>query len=125
EKMEKTDGTVKLPKFTVEYETMLNDTLIALGMEHAFDSDRADFSNMITTDDSLWIDFFHHKTFIDVDEKGKEAAAVSNVGIETSSAVIEDDTFFFEVNRPFQYFIVDESSEAILFMGEIDDLSEN
>ncbi|MEI6501761.1 MAG: serpin family protein, partial [Armatimonadota bacterium] len=55
-------GVLKLPRFKVEYEAMLNDTLTQLGMGVAFDPDHADFSGMIDTS-KLWLGFVKHKTF--------------------------------------------------------------
>lgn len=121
-KMKPKKGTVELPKFSLTEEYELNDALIRLGMEKAFDDEHANFSNLTTSDDPLWIDFVQHKTFLDVNEQGTEAAAVTNVGIKTMSAK-EDDSFYMQMNRPFQFFIIEEETEAILFMGEIHSLT--
>lgn len=115
-------GTVELPKFSLTEEYELNDALIRLGMEKAFDHEHANFSNMTTSDDPLWIDFVQHKTFLEVNEQGTEAAAVTNVGIKTMSAE-DSDTFYMQMNRPFQFFIMEEETEAILFIGEIQSLA--
>src|SRR5699024_7324165 len=112
----------ELPKFSLTEEYELNDALIRLGMEKAFDHEHANFSNMTTSDDPLWIDFVQHKTFLEVNEQGTEAAAVTNVGIKTMSAE-DSDTFYMQMNRPFQFFIMDEETEAILFIGEIQSLA--
>ncbi|HLR69270.1 MAG TPA: serpin family protein, partial [Virgibacillus sp.] len=61
------------------------------------------------------------KTFIDVNEEGTEASAATSVEMETTSASI-DEPFHMEVNRPFFITIVDEETEAILFMGSINNL---
>src|SRR5699024_3462299 len=68
-------GTILLPKFELEFEVVLNDTLKKLGMESAFSRSGADFSTMIEEDDPLWIDQVKQKTFIEVNEEGTEAAA--------------------------------------------------
>lgn len=111
-------GIVKLPKFQIEYETELNDALQQLGMEQAFNPEKANFSEMIYGDDPLWIDVVKQKTYIDVNEEGTEAAAVTSVEIKTTSLVVED-TFTMEVNRPFFLTITDDETDAILFMGII------
>ena len=78
-------GTLLLPKFKMEYETQLNDALKALGMTSAF-SDMADFSKMVEEDASLFISEVKQKTYIDVNEEGTEAAAVTGVIMDTTSA---------------------------------------
>ncbi|MBP1968322.1 serpin B [Virgibacillus natechei] len=111
------EGTIMLPKFQLEYETILNETLEKLGMESAFDED-ANFPKMIEEDDPLWISQVKQKTFIDVNEEGTEAAAATSVEMEITSAPI-DEPFHMEVNRPFFITITDDETDAILFMGSI------
>ncbi|NEQ41274.1 MAG: serpin family protein [Okeania sp. SIO3I5] len=104
-----------LPKFKTEYEVTLNDLLKSLGMEIAFNSS-ADFSKMLPIPPNLYIDEVKHKTFVEVNEKGTEAAAVTSVtgGARSSPIPIE-----MLVNRPFFFAIRDDESGAILFMGAI------
>lgn len=111
-------GTVLLPKFELEYEVILNDTLYELGMETAFDRNAANFSHMIEQDDSIWIDQVKQKTFIEVNEEGTEAAAATSIEMETTSAPAAD-PFYMEVNRPFFFTLTDKETGSILFMGEI------
>ncbi|MER2090775.1 MAG: serpin family protein, partial [Sporosarcina sp.] len=110
-------GTVLLPKFQLEYETLLNDALMKLGMGSAF-VDTADFSKMIKEGDPLKISKVKQKTFIDVNEEGTEAAAVTSIEVVTESASIEE-SFYMEVNRPFFFTITDDETDTILFMGSI------
>jgi serpin B len=111
-------GTILLPKFELEYEIILNDTLKQLGMESAFNRSEADFSNMIEEEAPLWIDQVKQKTFIEVNEEGTEAAAATSIEMETTSAPANE-PFYMEVNRPFFFTITDEETGSILFMGEI------
>ncbi len=113
-----TNGVIKLPKFEIDYETKLNDSLIQLGIEKAFDSNEADFTALIQEEEPLWIHEIKQKTYINVDEEGTEAAAVTSVEIRTTSAIIDDD-FYMDVNRPFLFTIKDEESDVILFIGMI------
>lgn len=113
----KKEGTVLLPKFKLEYETELNDTLKKLGMESAF-HEGADFTKMIVEPDPIWIDKVKQKTYIDVNEEGTEAAAVTSVEIVTESAAT-DPPFYMEVNKPFFIALTDDETGAILFMGKI------
>ena len=110
-------GTVLLPKFQLEYETLLNDALGKLGMGSAFE-DTADFSKMIKEGDPLKISKVKQKTFIDVNEEGTEAAAVTSVEMVTESGSV-DESFNMEVNRPFFFTITDDETDTILFMGAI------
>lgn len=101
---------IGLPRFKLEYSIELNDALKALGMEIAF-QEGADFSAM--TPSRLRIDLVKHKTFVEVNEEGTEAAAVTGVGMTRG---IPDEMI---VNRPFFLVIRDNQTGTILFMGSI------
>ncbi len=110
------EGEVGLPRFTYEYETSLSDVLKALGMEIAFDGDRADFSGMHPIPPNLYISEVKHKTFVEVNEKGTEAAAVTSVEVGVTAM---PETFTMIVDRPFFFSIVDDITGTILFMGSV------
>ena len=101
--------TMMLPRFKLEYEVSLNDTLKALGMEIAFDRG-ANFSGM---GPSLFISEVRHKTFVEVNEEGTEAVAVTGVEVAESEPPV------FRVGRPFFFTIYDSETETILFMGTV------
>ncbi len=105
---------IKFPKFKYAYEITLNDVLSEMGMGIAF-TGAADFTG-INKNGQLQIDFVKHKSFIDVNEEGTEAAAVTVVGIELTSM---PQNFVFNVNRPFLYAITEKSTGAVLFMGTV------
>jgi serine protease inhibitor len=111
------EGTVLLPKFQLEYEASLKETLQKLGMTTAF-TKGANFGRMIEEDDPLWISQVKQKTFIDVNEEGTEAAAATSVEIVTESFNM-DGPFRMEVNRPFIITIIENKSNNILFIGAI------
>jgi serine protease inhibitor len=113
----KTEGSIGLPRFKFEYESSLNDALKALGMEIAFDDTAADFSAMRPTPPRLYIAEVKHKTFVEVNEKGTEAAAATSVEIKAESAPM--DWFNMTVDRPFFFSIVDNNTNSILFMGSV------
>ncbi|MEI3607003.1 serpin family protein [Pseudogracilibacillus sp. SE30717A] len=113
-----TNGIIKLPKFQVEYETKLNESLQQLGIISAFDNNEADFSQMIEEDTPLWIHKVKQKAFINVNEEGSEAAAATSVEMRATSAIIGDD-FYMDVNRPFLFTINMEESNINLFLGLI------
>ncbi len=107
---------IKLPKFKYEYEIMLNDVLTEMGMGIAF-TGAADFTG-INRGGGLSIDYVKHKSFIEVNEEGTEAAAVTVVAIDRTS-VGGPQKVPFVVNRPFMYAITEKNTGAVLFMGTV------
>ena len=107
-------GEVRFPKFEMDWESGLNDAMIGLGMQDAFDCTRADFTR-INALGGLCIGEAKQKTFLKVDEKGTEAAAVTSISIEVTSAGPEPLT----VDRPFILAIRERLSGTILFLGLI------
>jgi len=103
-----------MPKFKMEYDTKLKRTLSDLGMEVAF-TDAADFTKMIDGGGVL-IDDVIHKAFVEVNEKGTEAAAVTVVIIRETSIGL---TPVVNLNRPFLFVIRDNKTNSILFMGKM------
>jgi len=104
--------TLMFPRFKLECEYGLNQALRVMGMEIAFDP-RADFTKMYKAG-GIWIDTVKHKTFVKVDEEGTEAAAVTSVGMETTSV---NPTV--RVDRPFMFAIRENYSHTILFIGKV------
>lgn len=110
------NGTVELPKFKLEYKLLMNDVLTNLGMGVAFSYD-ADFTR-INSNGGLFISRVIHKTFVQVDEEGTEAAAVTVVEVGFTSEGPHVD-FCLRMDRPFIFVIHERQSGAILFMGKI------
>ncbi len=106
---------VGLPKFTLEYETNLNKVLSNMGMPTMF-SDAADLSKISPPAGKIKVGFVKQNTFVAIDEKGTEAAAVTTIGIELTSAPILPE---FICNRPFLFIISEKQSNTILFAGKI------
>ena len=106
---------VSMPKFKLECEMDFTSLLQDLGMKLAF-SNAADFSLMSST--PLAIGFVKQKTYIDVDEEGTEAAAVTGLGMRTTS-VAPSRTIDFTADRPFFYIIRSDSNSEILFLGQV------
>lgn len=109
-------GSVQLPRFKFDYDIQLNSALKALGMESAFNAG-ANFSNM--TSASVAIDQVKHKTFVEVNEEGTEAAAATSVGVMLTSAQMPTQSFEMVVDRPFFCAIRDNQTGTLLFMGSI------
>lgn len=117
-KFSRKEGLIQLPRFKVEYETSLKSALQNLGMAIAFDPDKADFRNLSAV--KAFIGDVKHKTFVEVNEEGTEAAAVTSVEMKATSAMPSEETpFQMIVNRPFFFVISDRQTGAILFMGTI------
>jgi serpin B len=111
--------TVKLylPKFTFSYEKKLNDILKNMGMGIAFEPNLADFTG-INSEYPLNIDYVKHKSFVEVNEEGTEAAAVTVVAIELTS--IDPNALpVFRADHPFIFAIREKSTHAIVFLGKV------
>lgn len=107
---------VSLPKFKFSYEETLNNSLTDLGLGIAF-TVSADFTN-INPAGQLYISKVKHKTYVDVNEEGTEAAAVTSVGISVTSV---GNPVYFNVDRPFLFMISEKASKSILFIGKVMD----
>ncbi|WP_185956549.1 serpin family protein [Changchengzhania lutea] len=102
-----------MPKFTFSYEKLFNDALTNLGLGIAF-TGSANFSGL--SDMGTQISFVLQKTFIDVNETGTEAAAVTVVGIEVTST---NGPKQFLLDRPFVFVITEKETGSICFMGKV------
>ncbi len=105
---------IGLPKFTLNYDILLNKVLSDMGMPTAF-TDRADFTK-INNKGGLTLSFVKQNTFVAVDEKGTEAAAVTSVGVVTTSVQLPT-----LIDRPFVFIIHEKTTGTILFTGKIAD----
>jgi serine protease inhibitor len=103
---------VFLPRFRIEWKRELNDDLQQLGMRLAFSG--ADFTRMSPRGRELFLTHVLQKTFVDVDEEGTEAAAVTSVGVGVVSLPQS-----FRADRPFLVVIRERFSGTILFIGKI------
>jgi serpin B len=107
---------VYLPKFTFTSRMGLKDVLSSLGMPRAF-SDQADFSG-ISTEKAQKLYEVIHQAFVDVNEEGTEAAAVTGgVGGNAPGPVFQ--TVVFRADHPFLFLIQDKRTGAILFLGRV------
>jgi len=113
-KLRKTTVEVTFPKFKVETGYDLIPPLQSLGMKDAFIR-KADFSGMDGTK-HLFISAILHKAFVEVDEKGTEAAAATAAVMALSSAPMHPR---FNADHPFLFLIRDNTTGSILFMGRM------
>lgn len=117
-KFTRREGLIQLPRFKVEYETSLKNVLQKMGMAIAFNPDKADFRNLTAV--KAFISDVKHKTYVEVNEEGTEAAAVTSVEMRATSAIPnEEPPFTMIVDRPFFFTISDRQTSTIIFMGAI------
>jgi len=106
---------LSLPKFNIESDFDLNESLNKLGVKQSF-TISADFSG-IAEDEKLYISKVVHKANIELDEEGTEAAAATAVLMRKTTMLIEDVDF--KVDRPFIYMIKDQKTNTIYFIGKV------
>jgi serine protease inhibitor len=107
---------LSLPKFSLGYERSMNDDLRALGMVAPFVPDAADFTRMSPLGKQIFISLVKQNTFLNVDEEGTEAAAVTVVGFSVTSV---GSSPVMRVDHPFLIVIHERLSGTVLFMGKI------
>jgi serine protease inhibitor len=110
------ESEVMLPRFRMEWEGSLAEPLKALGMEIPFDPHRADFGEIAPAVEDLHVRRILQKTFVEVNERGTEAAAATKVVMGPTSAppiVIFDRPFFFAIH--------DRATRTLLFTGQVTD----
>lgn len=106
-----------LPRFKVETSMLLNKPLQNMGIKTAFTS-AADFSG-IAEMGPLVVDQVKQKCYVDVSEKGTEAAAVTAIQIRLTSARPVAKLPVMRVDRPFIFLIADTENQNVLFAGKI------
>jgi len=110
---------VQLPRFTMTTEFRLDQPLAALGMTDAFSESEADFSGMDGRRHWLYIGAVLHKAFVEVNEKGTEAAAATAVIMQARA--MPRPLPVVRADHPFLFLIVDRTTGAVLFIGRVAD----
>ena len=105
---------LKLPRFKIECEIPLNKPVWDVGMQQIFSGGFANIGG------DLQVSEIKQKTFVEVNEEGTEAAAVTAISMIVSMPIIVP----FFANRPFLYLIKEKSTGAILFIGRMDEPKE-
>lgn len=113
------DVDISLPKFKIEYETSIKDSLLALGLNTMF-TDNSSFKNM--TNNDLLVSQIMHKTYISVDEIGTEAVAVTAISMETCGIEPEKKRKEVNLNSPFAFIIIDIENNQPIFTGKISNI---
>ena len=117
---------LSLPRFKYEFNLLtFKDNLISLGIKDAFNSNNADFTKIITKENmlknnlnNLYVDEAIHKSYIDLNEKGTKAAAVTYFGLKANAMPMPNyDTIDIIFNKSFIYMIREKTTKEILFFG--------
>jgi len=106
---------VFMPKFKFDYEKFLNNQLKSMGMVDAFIPFQANLSGI--SDQSIYVDFVKQNTFVEVDEEGTEAAAVTTIGINLTSMPPQPQQFI--IDKSFIFAIRERTTNTLLFIGQV------
>lgn len=111
----KTEISIRLPRFTFSYETELKKPLMQLGITEAFIPELANFKGI--TDSDIYISRVRHKSFVEVNEEGTEAAAVTSIEFRETAMPSEPLTFY--VDRPFVFALREKTTNSLMFIGKV------
>ena len=114
--MQKKEVILRFPKFKIETTTMLNGVLAAMGAKKVF-TPSAELGGI--SDGRIAVDEVKQKCFVEVNEEGSEAAAVTSIGVRLTSVRVEPLPVRMTVDRPFLFAITDMETDSILFVGRI------
>lgn len=106
---------VFMPRFKFTYEKYLDDHLKSMGMVDAFIPYQANLSGI--SDASIYVSFVKQDTYVDVNEEGTEAAAVTTTGVYTTSLPAEPKQFV--VDKSFVFAIRERTTNTLLFIGQV------
>ncbi|NGZ74118.1 serpin family protein [Saccharibacillus alkalitolerans] len=120
-----TGGSVELPKFKLQDSMMLNDALAALGMPSAFIPGTAELGGLSDDGENLFVSRVSQDTFVEVNEEGTEAAAVTVIAVEEGASPESALPFELKLNRPFFFAVTDRTTGLIVFMGEVGNPAES
>ncbi|MGV3523691.1 MAG: serpin family protein [Candidatus Sericytochromatia bacterium] len=119
------DGRVVMPRFKLKTEIQLNDTLRRLGMVQAFSEAEADLDRLVASDAlKPFVSEVKQDAFVEVNEKGTEAAAVTTITVGATSVQLPTEPFEMILDRPFVYAIHDKATGTLLFMGVLNEPQE-
>ncbi len=110
---------VFMPVFEFKNEVSLNDPLKNLGLTEVFEPSRADLSGI--SDWDMFVSFIRQHTYVEVNEEGTEAAAVTSVGVSVTSFPGAPSPPVFRVDRPFLFAVRERTTGVLLFLGKVED----
>lgn len=117
--LQREEIVVIIPKYKFDYSTMLNDVLIRLGITEIFTSDAALPKLSGGINSTLAVSTMLQKAGIEVNEKGTLAFAATEIQLVNKFG-IDEMPIQFEANRPFMFYIKDQDSDAVLFVGKVE-----
>lgn len=115
-------GKLIMPKFRMECEIDLKSVMTKLGVEKCFSKESADLSG-ITDAEKLFVNQAVHKTYLAVNEKGVEAAAITGIGM-IPMCLPPPPQIIVKADRPFLSVIWDTKQEILVFIGAVTDPNE-
>lgn len=104
-----------IPRFKMEFEETLNEYLKKMGLEIAFIPELADFTRIYKGPEKLYISEVKHKSYVEVNEEGTEAAAATSIGMGTTSMPVS-----LKFNKPFIFIIHDVKTNTVMFIGKME-----
>ena len=110
---------VSLPRFKLTQQFLLNEILARMGVTDMFNKFKADFSGITPGVEKIYVSHVIHKAFVEVNEKGTEAAAATGGMVLYSGIKMRNPIPVFRVDHPFLLMICHKKSNAILFMGRM------
>lgn len=116
------DVYAKIPKMKIEYEYNLEDILSNMGLDLAFNQEKADFSSLGKSNGNIFVSEVKQKTALEVDEKGTKAAAITIIGMKATAVAPSEDYLEVILDRPFVLLIVDNNTNIPLFTGVINNM---
>jgi serpin B len=111
---------IRLPRFRTSASHELAAALQALGVRDAFDPRAADFTAIDPTG-QLFLSQAVHKVWIDVDERGAEAAAATALVLKARAAAPNGEPIAFDADRPFAFALRDQKTGMLWFVGRVED----
>ena len=114
----------KTPKFSFDYSVSMGEIIKKLGIVDAFDSEKADFSDMVAENEErkIFISKILHKTYIRVDEKGTKAGAATMVIMNATALPTTKEPPKVYLDRPFVFMLIDTESNVPFFIGTVMDV---
>ncbi|XP_066481449.1 serpin B10-like isoform X1 [Tiliqua scincoides] len=113
EMMDQMEVAVHLPRIRLEESYNLRSTLSSMGMTDAFSQSRANFTGM-SKGDNLFLSEMYHKSFVEINEEGTEAAAASGAVVVTRSSQLPMSV---KADHPFVFFIRHNTTKSVMFIG--------
>ena len=113
-------GEVLLPRYESDYGNNLKDSLSNLGMPDAFTNGVADFSRMLPSD-SVFIGSVEHKAKLTINEEGGEGSGATVIDMTRESVSLPPMQLDVTFDRPFISAVIDSRTDAVLFLGVVND----